>query len=118
MQTNPAFAPFFVTPETRSAHVAAETLANAVRHGETDAINVLYLHGPAGSGKTCLVGAIVAAACDGTDRTACTLSGNDFPLPFAQPEDADRLKTARRADLLVVEDLHHLPARAVETLVQ
>jgi chromosomal replication initiator protein len=49
------------------------------------------------------------------------LSGNDFPLPWDKNETAraaERFDEASGCDLLVIEDLQHLPDRATETLIQ
>jgi chromosomal replication initiator protein len=106
------FARFIPLPENRSALAALQQLA----HDMDESANPLFLHGPAGSGKSCLVAAVAEEL---VGLTICTLSANAFPLPWDQDgaTAADRHEQARSCDLLIVEDLHHLPARATETLV-
>jgi chromosomal replication initiator protein len=75
------------------------------------------VHGPAGCGKSCLVNALAE---DVSELSLCLRSANDFPLPWDQDEPAapERYREARSCDLLILEDLQHLPARATEALVQ
>jgi chromosomal replication initiator protein len=104
-------------PENRSALVAVAELARCLKANEPDqAVSPVYLHGPTGAGKTCLVGALLEEIAG----DACVLSANAFPLAWDQsdPASADRYEHARRCDLLIVEDLQHLPARASGSLVQ
>jgi chromosomal replication initiator protein len=120
MQTRSAFARLLDAPETASALSAVRELAAAVRDGRAGELaNPLYLHGPAGTGKTTLVSALADDVCRrGTDHTVCVLSANDFARTADDEGAAERLKEARRADLLIVEDLQHLPIRAGETLAR
>ena len=82
------------------------------------------LHGPAGTGKTHLVSALVADITRQVPHLVVTvLSGGDFAYlgsPDNEPADeaADTLAAAKQSDLVIVEDVQHLPARAVETVVQ
>jgi chromosomal replication initiator protein len=103
---------FIAMPENASALAAVKDFAQDPEH----AARLLFVHGPTGTGKSCLVGALAEAL----DRSVCSLSANAFPLPWDQddPGAAERCDEARRCDLLIVEDLHHLPARATETLVE
>jgi chromosomal replication initiator protein len=116
LQTPAAFARILPLPENRSALAAIHELARCIQSKTDSAVNPLFLHGPTGSGKSCLVGALA----EETAGVVCSLSANAFPLPWDQdePAAADRYQEARRCDLLIVEDLQHLPERAVETLVQ
>jgi chromosomal replication initiator protein len=123
MQTPAAFARFLPFPENRSALVAFRLLAETLKTGDSPTVgNPLFLHGPAGVGKSCLVGALVETACSSVrGLTPCVLSANSFPLPWDQHDTnapAERFQAACDCDLLVLEDLQHLPARAADTLVQ
>ncbi len=118
----PAFAGVIPLAENRSALAALRELARALAANEPPATAYpLFLHGPAGVGKSCLVGALLESVCSvAPGRAVCVISANDFPLPWDQdaPAAPERYQEARRCDLLVVEDLQHLPERAAETLVQ
>jgi chromosomal replication initiator protein len=86
-----------------------------------DYANPLFLHGPTGAGKSCLVSALVDEMCTATSGlSACVLSANDFALPGQEDHSAgaERYKATRSSDLLVVEDVQHLPSRGIEALVE
>src|SRR5262245_20003804 len=106
MATRSGLARFLAMRENRSALLA---LQDMLLHLANDASpfppNPLYVHGPSGSGKTCLIQAMAeeAAACD---RCICVMSANDFA-------DLADMRKAREADMLIVEDLQHLPTRYV-----
>ncbi len=112
------FTHWVTAPENRFARAAVRRVAEGVAAGRRQrAVNPLFLHGPAGTGKTHLVGALAAEVirrCP--DLIVCLLSAAD-----CRPEDPQRPEEwpapAREADLLVLEDVQHLPARAVEPLV-
>jgi chromosomal replication initiator protein len=103
---------FVATPETRLAVHAVRRLAAGLRAGKPPrAGNPLVLHGPPGSGKSHLAGGLVAAVTsDHSTRTARVLAAADFAT---EPPDE-----ALACDLLVVEDLQHLPARAADAAVR
>jgi chromosomal replication initiator protein len=127
------FARFLPTPENRSALLATQEVAETVCRRRRPLSNPLFLHGPTGTGKTHLVSALaeqVTHRCP--DLVVTVLAAGDLhaarqpalasPGPAAEtrPEEAateDVLGPARSADLLIVEDLQHLPSRAVEALV-
>jgi chromosomal replication initiator protein len=117
MQQPPlTFARFVPTPENRPALLAAQDVADCVcsRRGRRRH-NPLLLHGPPGTGKTHLAAALVVYVTGHCpDLTAAVLAAGDL----GDEEAAGVLARARQADLLVVEDLQHLPARAVESVVQ
>ncbi len=117
MQT---FTSWVSLPENRSARAAVERVIDAVR-GERPRreINPLFLHGPAGTGKSHLVGALAAAIAERTpDRVVSLLTARDFGLPTVEEEASSERKALRQADLILLEDVHQLPARAVEALVE
>lgn len=117
MQT---FANWIVLPENRLAHGAAERVVAAVCGGRAvRGLNPLFLHGPSGTGKSHLASALLAAVtARAADRIAVQRTAGDFGTLRSNdsPEDDD-LAAIRDADLVVVDDLHHLAERAVETLV-
>jgi chromosomal replication initiator protein len=72
----------------------------------SDAENLLYLHGPAGSGKTHLLQSIARSLCPAAAETACYLTCRET---FSALELAARF---HGASALVVDDLHLLPDEA------
>ncbi len=108
MPSRSALARFLATPETRSARAALEDLHHALT-GAASAPNPLFLHGPAGAGKTLLLHTLAVELAKG-GVSVCQLSANDFA-------DRSDLRDAQDADLLIVEDLQHLPMRYVDTLI-
>ncbi len=116
MQT---FARWIALPENRLARAAADRVVDAVRAGRAArGLNPLFLHGPPGTGKSHLASALVAAVtARAPDRIVVERTATDL-VPLRAEDTADEdLAAARDADLLVVDDLHHLPERAVETFV-
>src|SRR5262245_27187906 len=111
------FARFISVPENRSGLVAVKRLAACLGSRRRPRIvNPLYLHGPAGTGKTCLVAALietitrrapglVVTAVTAGDLTSVAESGN------ASGNGPGVWEAARQSDLVVVEDLQFLPAR-------
>jgi chromosomal replication initiator protein len=111
MPTRSALSRFLATPENRSAIAAIQDLLFALNANVDDTLpNLLFLHGPSGSGKTQLV-TVLAEELTTCCLNVCLMSANDF----AEQHD---VKDAREADLLIVEDLQHLPTHYVETLIQ
>jgi chromosomal replication initiator protein len=106
-------------PENRFALVAIQRVAGCLAvQPSAFPLNPLVLHGPPGTGKTHLVHALVDEACRKTPGLSVALLGaGDFKeVDFDRLRD--RLAAEAEADLLVVEDLQHLPARAAETFIQ
>jgi chromosomal replication initiator protein len=103
---------FVATPENRLAWQAVRRLAADLTAGRTPrADNPLVLHGPPGSGISHLAAGLVAAVtADAPSRTARVVAAADFAT-----ETPDGIRTC---DLLIVEDLQHLPARAADVLVR
>ena len=116
------FARWVSTPENRAALVAAQRVADCVSSRlQRREVNPLFLHGPAGTGKTHLVTALADAVLRQCPDLTCTL------LPAAELADGIRnaqdheprdVAPERHSDLLVVEDVQHLPAWAAEALIE
>src|SRR5690348_14891095 len=103
------------TPENRSALAAVQRLADALctqrLRGQP---NPLFLHGPAGTGKTHLVSALIGSVSQCRPTLTCTHlpAADAAALLLPVHEDEDRGASAAtvdwHSDLLVVEDLQHL----------
>jgi chromosomal replication initiator protein len=107
------FARFVSSPENHSALLAAQNLAEAFCSRQAhDDVPLLLLHGPAGTGKTHLASAVVGQVTQGRPDLVVTYTqAGDLVDEGWEAE-------ARDSDLLVVEDLQHLPGRSPEALVQ
>jgi chromosomal replication initiator protein len=128
MQT---FANWLPLAENEAARLAVDRVADCVcGRGPRRAINPLFLYGPAGAGKSHLVSALLAQVGQrAPDLQVALLAAADFEalllappcIPPARGGDTggglEELKSARQADLLVVEDVHFLPARIEESFV-
>ncbi len=110
MPNKSALMRFLTTTENRSALTAIEGLLHELT--SYVATNPLYLHGPTGTGKTHLA-RVLADEAIRLGCSICTLSANDF----AEREAFTLPAEANDADVLIVEDLQHLPTRFVDTLV-
>jgi chromosomal replication initiator protein len=91
-------------------------MARRLVDGSAPTSNPVLIHGPAGSGKT----AIAEAFCEDLtayDVIVCRRPAQTL-VPCVGSEDADALVEALECDLLVIEDLQHLPSWAEEPLVQ
>ncbi|HEY7153575.1 MAG TPA: DnaA/Hda family protein [Gemmataceae bacterium] len=116
MQT---FASWIPLTESEAARLAVERVADCVwGRGPRRAINPLFLCGPTGAGKSHLAQALLAdVARRAPDLQVSLLAAGDFEALLLPDADRETLKAARQADLLVIEDLQHLPARVEETFV-
>jgi chromosomal replication initiator protein len=106
-------------PENRAARMAVGRVTEVVASGRARRpLNPLFLHGPAGTGKSHLVAALVEQVVrQAPDRLVFVLAAGDFEA-LVKPEGGhEDLVRARQADLLAVEDLQHLPSRTVEAFV-
>jgi len=101
-------------PENRLALLAAQRVAACLgsrRH--TRQVNPVFLHGPAGTGKSHLVRAISHEANRHVPELAvAALSAADLASDATPPADF------LNGDLLIIEDLQHLARRNVEMVVQ
>jgi chromosomal replication initiator protein len=116
MQT---FASWIPLTENQTARLAVDGVADCVcGRGPRRAINPLFLHGPAGSGKSHLASALLAEVTRRSpDLQVALLAAGDFESLLLPDGNREELKTARQADLLVVEDVQHLPTRVEEAFV-
>jgi chromosomal replication initiator protein len=124
-----SFSRFVPTPENRSALQAMRDLAAGVCAGRWQRVtNPLFIHGPAGTGKSHLVNAVIEEVTRQAPQVvvsvfqACDLArGASEPASSGgEPDDAAAMEAC---DLLFIEDLQHLRGRGgqpanLETLVQ
>jgi chromosomal replication initiator protein len=105
------FTRFVSTPENRAALLAVQQLADAFCANRLQRLpSPLFLYGPAGTGKTHLVSALVEEVSRRSADAVITL------LPAAEWQAASPEEIACRSDLLIVEDLQHLGAGRTEFL--
>ena len=110
------FASFLPLPENRSGLLAVRRLAARLGRRGLGAGQPLYLHGPAGTGKTHLVSALVRKVTIRAPELVITvLSAGDLAAGIGD-EESNPLAAARQSDLVIVEDLQFLAARAAEPL--
>src|SRR5947209_2806520 len=105
------FAHFLGLPENRAALEAVRQVASCLcSRNPTRSVNPLYLHGPAGSGKTHLISALADEVTRAVPEVVITLlPAGDFAAQAGASEDlraeaADALRAARGSDLLVIDD--------------
>jgi chromosomal replication initiator protein len=105
---------FLVLPENRSAVRAAKAVARALPAGRRPPFSPLVLHGPPGTGKTHLAATLAVRLSEGpgvvTTRTVAAgdlARSADGEAGFADPD-------LLACDLLVLEDVQHLPAKAAD----
>jgi chromosomal replication initiator protein len=111
MPTRSTFGRFLATPENRAGRLAVQDLLlDLTSRAENVRTNPLFLHGPTGAGKSLLVQTLTQElASNGID--ALRISANDFAAEID-------LQAPSEADLLIVEDLQHLPTRAAPSLIR
>ncbi len=132
MLRHKSFARFLATPENQSALDAVQDLVQNLRAGKPQrSPNRLFLHGPPGTGKSHLVSALAKELASKSGLTIQTFAATDFREVTGQRLDKKNLaaneallagsalvQDAQEGDLLIVEDLQHLPLAAAETLVR
>ena len=109
------------TQESQAAFLAVRRVVECVgTHRKKRELNPLFLHGPAGTGKTHLVTTLVEEAARlRPDLVVSVLAASDLGLALRADEESAAppiFEDARQADLLVIEDLQHLHPRAAEPL--
>lgn len=109
---------FLVLPENRSAVLAILALLEAVRAGSPPTFSPLLLHGQPGTGKSALLTAVLGALAE----SSTGLAGRCIPVrELARPDSAEpgcgfSDPDLMDCDLLLLEDVQHLPASASEEL--
>lgn len=98
---------FIPLPENRSALLAVRRLAYRLARHRPIGAQPLVLVGPPGVGKTLLLTGLESRFQE--LRTVRRLPAADWP-------SADEAFSIRRVDLLLIDDLHHLPDWAIESL--
>jgi chromosomal replication initiator protein len=103
-------------PEHRAAWQALWRLASMIgRHLPSMPV---VLHGPTGTGKTFLVGRLLERLTTGSVKTAITEAAAELGRELQLPTYDRRIpiREMLHSDLLVVEDLQHLPVAASDEL--
>jgi chromosomal replication initiator protein len=116
------FARFVARPENRAALLAVNDLASRISEGRVGQPNLVFLHGPVGSGKTHLAMSLVnevTRQCP--ELVVSVFAARDLSFQHTVDEEAVSASPAGAAyqsDLVVVEDLQQLPPSGAEPLVQ
>src|SRR5260370_42339243 len=107
MRLHKSFSSFVCAPENRAALLALQDLATELDVGRVElGPDLIYLHGSAGTGKTHLVQALLQEI----TRQQSSLTANVWDAASLAGESAHGiLEAARDSDLVVLEDLQHLP---------
>src|SRR5262249_8848297 len=114
----PGLSSWISLPENRAAALAVERVTEAICAGQVQgAFNPLFLAGPSGTGKSRLAALLVEQVTQRVPATLVRLLNAADVAALHGEGEAQELADARRADLLIVEDLQHLPERAVEAFV-
>jgi chromosomal replication initiator protein len=100
---------FISVPENRSALLAVRSLAQSLRSPERRAPNPLFLNGPPGCGKTCLVNLLLEEV-RGHLSSALQVPADELEILLSE-RTANGLDSVLEADLLIVEDVHRLGIR-------
>jgi chromosomal replication initiator protein len=102
-------------PENHSALGAVRSLVDSLALDRKPFANLVYLHGPHGTGKTSLVKALEAEALRQNGRAIVwNVPAADIGSFLSCP-DPEAQKSIHDIDLLVIEDIQHLPSRLEDT---
>ena len=109
-------APPDMLPEHRPAWQALRRMAAGVKKGA--GLVPLVLHGTTGTGKTYLLNRLTDGLIAGSSKTVVTEAaaelGRELLLP--PPERRAQVRELLHADLLIIEDLQHLPPTASDVV--
>ena len=105
------FARWLPLPENRLARFAVQRVAAGLHPGGRRSANPLLLHGPAGVGKSHLVNVLVRAIARRVPGAAVTCLA---ATNWGEKDGTDARRAARGSELIVIEDLQHLPVRGTE----
>src|SRR5262249_48879076 len=97
-------------PENHSALVAIRSLADRLALNRRPFANPIYLHGPHGAGKTCLIKALEAELLRRNSRAIISNLPAAEIASFLSEGQAVK-QSVDDIDLLLVEDVQHLPSR-------
>src|SRR5262245_55539832 len=114
------FASFVALPENRFALAAVQRLAaNLLSPRYRRLVSPVFVHGPSGTGKSHLVAALIDDFCrKAPGSTVRLLSAADLSAEVISENELTALDAEPDPDLLLVEDLHRLPARTTGLLTQ
>lgn len=103
-------------PEHRAAWQALRRLASMIGRGLPSM--PVVIHGPTGTGKTFLVSRLLERLTSGSVKTAITEAAAELGRELQLPTYERRIpiREMLHSDLLIVEDLQHLPAAASDEL--
>lgn len=113
-------ADWVLLPENRAAYAAAVRVADCLAAGDPRPLhNPLFLHGAPGTGKSQLVQYLIGDLTRRRpDALVTYLAAREFvevaPTEKITDEPPSARESAHRADLVILEDLQHLPASAAE----
>ncbi len=113
------FTHFLRTPENHSALLAVQDVAQTLLTNQSPFANPLLLHGPPGTGKSHLVLALIEQVSKQKPTLAVAyFSAGDFTNDKESQNPENTIyQQARQTDLLVVDDLQHLPSQAMTPFV-